>query len=223
MTDGDPPIAARLAAAVPRRFRLPWRYALFLLLCASAVPLLAVAPPASAIMAGFDIAALVFMASLVPLYRHDPDGVRAGARRNDANREVMLLLTGIVMTAVLVSIAAEMTQRGMSSPATVALIVATLLLAWLFSNTVYALHYAYLYYGADATGGDAGGIDFPGEGEPDYWDFTYFAYTLGMTFQTSDVPITAKAVRKVVIFHGLAAFIFNLGIIAFSINVLGGG
>ena len=72
-------------------------------------------------------------------------------------------------------------------------------------------------------GGDAGGLEFPDCQEPDYWDFLYFSYTLGMTFQTSDVQITARRVRKVAIGQCLAAFVFNLGVLAFTINVLGGG
>ena len=63
----------------------------------------------------------------------------------------------------------------------------------------------------------------PGTDEPDYWDFVYFAFTLGMTFQTSDVSITDRRIRRVVLGHSLAAFVFNLGVLAFTINVLGGG
>ena len=107
-----------------------------------------------------------------------------------------------------------------------ALIVATLILAWLFSNLVYTFHYAYLFYrsgdGTGRGGKDNGGLDFPQRKEPDYWDIGYFAFTLGMTFQTSDVQITDPRIRKVALFHSLAAFLFNLGILAFTINVLGG-
>jgi len=96
-------------------------------------------------------------------------------------------------------------------------VVATLALAWLFSNSVYALHYAHLFYRS----GSKGGLEFKGEAVPDYGDFVYFAFTLGMTFQTSDVTITSRAMRRAVVLHCLAAFLFNLGVIAFTINVLG--
>jgi uncharacterized membrane protein len=105
----------------------------------------------------------------------------------------------------------------------VLMIVATLALAWLFGNVVYALHYAHVYYQAGKDrGGDAAGISFPGTKEPDYWDFLYFAFTLGMTFQTSDCDITVQAIRRISIGHCMAAFVFNLGILAFTINALGG-
>jgi len=97
-----------------------------------------------------------------------------------------------------------------------------LLIAWLFSNLVYAMHYAHNFYLPGDKGRDRSGLDFPETDEPGYWDFLYFAFTLGMTFQTSDVSITASGMRRTVLFQCLAAFLFNLGILAFTINVLGG-
>jgi len=209
--------------AVRKTLVLPWRFALFLLLCFSALPLMAVLPSHLALMAGFDIAALAFLASLRSLYRHDQTVMRKHARENDANRGVMLLVTSIVSFVLLVLIASELTHKGALAPMVITLILCTLALAWTFSNIVYALHYAFLYYSSDASGNDLAGVEFPGDAEPDYWDFTYFAFTLGMTFQTSDVGISSRRVRQFVTFHCLAAFVFNLGILAFTINVLGGG
>jgi uncharacterized membrane protein len=103
------------------------------------------------------------------------------------------------------------------------LIIGTLILGWLFSNLIYTFHYAYLFYLDGEGGGDHGGLEIPGRPAPDYWDFAYFAFTLGMTFQTSDVQITSPVIRRVALFHSLAAFVFNLGVIAFSINIIGGG
>jgi uncharacterized membrane protein len=203
---------------------LPWRYGLFLLLTLTAFPMSLVMPWQSAIMSGFDIAAVVFMVSLSSLYRHDETKIRALARRNDANRDVMLLITALVSFVILVAVAVELAHKKAASDWAIALVIITLVLAWLFSNVVYALHYAYLYYSEDGGGGDCGGLSFPtGSDALDYWDFTYFSFTLGMTFQTSDVDIISRPIRKVVLFQSFAAFVFNLGIIAFTINVLGGG
>jgi uncharacterized membrane protein len=103
------------------------------------------------------------------------------------------------------------------------MIIGTLVLSWIFSNWIYSLHYAHLFYTrAPEDGGDTGGLEFPKTPEPDYWDFIYFGFCLGMTFQTSDVSVTDGRFRKVVTLHCLAAFVFNLGVIAFTINVLGG-
>lgn len=173
------------------------------------------------ILAGFDAAAILFIGSLVPLLKQGQAAtMRRRAARNDANRAVLLVFCGIVLFVVLVAVGGEL--RGRSSLVTIALVVATLILAWLFSNIVYALHYAHLFYSAGDKG-DAGGLQFPDTAEPDYWDFLYFSVTLGMTFQTSDVSIASRRMRRVVTGQCLAAFVFNLGVIAFTVNVLGGG
>lgn len=175
------------------------------------------------LMAGFDLAAIGFILACAPLFGSAPGAMRAAAARNDANRLLLLVLTGIVSLAVLGAVAAELAGKTAPDRGSTALIVATLALAWAFSNLVYALHYAHLYYLAGDGGRDRGGLAFPEADEPDYWDFVYFAFTLGMTFQTSDVAIEDGRIRRVATFHGLAAFVFNLGIVAFSVNVLGGG
>lgn len=177
----------------------------------------------SAAMA-FDAAALVFLVSLLPLvgFSGAPD-MRRHAARNDANRGLVLVLTTLLTFAVMAAITGEMdgAQRG-EWPA-VAKLVGTLLVIWLFANTVYALHYAHMYYAQPASGGgDAGGLVFPGTPTPDYRDFAYFAFTVGMTFQTSDVAITARPLRHVALLHSFGAFVFNIGVIAFTINALGG-
>ncbi|MES2443132.1 MAG: DUF1345 domain-containing protein [Pseudomonadota bacterium] len=173
------------------------------------------------VMAGFDVAALFFFLICIPLLGHESERMRVSACRNDANRFVLLLLTTAVSFVVLAAIVTELMQGDAGHPWTLALIIGTLALSWLFSNVIYALHYAHLFY-SDDNGGDAGGLEFPGTREPDYWDFIYFAVCLGMTFQTSDVAITDGRFRRTVTLHCLAAFVFNLGVLGFTINVLGG-
>lgn len=173
-------------------------------------------------MASFDIAAIAFFVSIASLFNDAPDEMRQSAKMNDANRVGLLVITGIVMGVVLAAVSSEMMQKGDPKGWDIALIIGTLGLAWLFSNVVYALHYAHLFYTNEGAE-DARGIEFPQTPEPNYWDFIYFATCLGMTFQVSDMYITSSRLRKVVMFHCLAAFVFNLGILAFTINVLGGG
>lgn len=176
------------------------------------------------IMIGFDVAAFVFLLSCAPLLADTKAAtMRRHAAENDVNRAALLGLTIAVTLVVLVTIGAELLKGHGQSGGAIALIVGTLVLAWLFSNIVYALHYAHIYYRKDGkSGGDRGGIDMPGTKEPDYWDFVYFSFTLGMTFQTSDTQITSGSYRRVAIFHCFAAFVFNIGVLAFTINVLGG-
>ncbi len=199
---------------------MPWRYGLFLLLCLTAFGFAHWLPWYQAIMAGFDIAALTYAATLVPLFRLDASGIRKKAKPVDADRTLLLALTAVIMVTILTAVGSELTQRQAPDSFAVGLIVVTLGLAWCFSNLIYAIHYAHLYYDDSKGGGDRAGVVFPQTKTPDYWDFVYFAFTLGMTFQTSDVAITDGQWRKVVIFHCVAAFVFNIGIVAFSINIL---
>ncbi len=172
-------------------------------------------------MAAFDVAAAVFLIAISTLLGHgEADKMRKAAENNDANRAGLLVITGVTMLIILTSVAKEL--QGKTSIAATVLVIATLVLAWLFSNTVYALHYAHLFYSdCDDDGKDSGGLDFPECAEPDYWDFLYFSFTLGMTFQTSDVEISSRRMRRVSLGQCLAAFVFNIGVLAFTINVLG--
>lgn len=173
------------------------------------------------VMAGFDVGALLFLLICLPLLRHESRDMRVSACRNDANRVLLLLITGAVMLVILIAIASILMQRAQHQPPMLALVVGTLVLSWVFSNGIYALHYAHMFYSAGEDGKDRGGFAFPGTKEPDYWDFIYFAFCLGMTFQTSDVTVTGGPARRTVTLHCLEAFVFNLGVIAFTINVLG--
>lgn len=195
----------------------------FLLFCAALIIGLAMLIPllgwAQGMMAAFDIASTLFLGVVYPLLDSKAADMRRHAAGNDANRALLLVISVVVTLVILVSVASEMAS--MKSQLTVALVVATLVLAWLFSNTIWALHYANLFYTGDDDGKDSGGIKFPDCTEPNYWDFLYFSFTLGMTFQTSDVEVTRTRIRQPVIVQCLAAFVFNIGVLAFSINVLG--
>ena len=171
------------------------------------------------VMAGFDAAAITFITlCLFLLLIRDPLVIEQLAKENDGNRTLMLVLSGIVIAVLMIAVGSETVGRN-PQPITKILIISTLVVAWVFSNAVYALHYAHLAY--ITPGSRCDGLDFPSTPLPVYWDFVYFAFTLGMTFQTSDVTITNERIRRVVTIHCLAAFFFNIGVLAFTINVLG--
>jgi uncharacterized membrane protein len=83
---------------------------------------------------------------------------------------------------------------------------------------MFALHYAHEYYGGEDVG-RGGGLKFPSDPQPDYWDFVYFSFVLGMTFQVSDVQVTRKRVRRLVVAHGIVSFFFSVTIIALMVNI----
>ena len=95
-----------------------------------------------------------------------------------------------------------------------------LLLSWLFVNTIFAIHYAHEFYGDG--GGKRSGLEFPGTQEPDYGDFVYFAFVIGMTCQVSDVQISERGIRRVALVHALVAFFFNVIVIALSVSIVAG-
>ena len=201
----------------------PWRFILFAVLLVGATVIAAnmVHNLWLGIMAGFDLAALAFLGSCLPiLSTREQALIRQQAAANDANRAALLVLTAIVTAVLLIAIAAESVGRN-PEPVTRVLIIGTLAIAWLFSNMVYALHYAHLAYSSPDL--ECSGFTFPKTPQPTYWDFVYFAFTCGMAFATSDVEVTSEHVRKVVIAHCLAAFAFNIGVLAFTINLLASG
>jgi len=86
-------------------------------------------------------------------------------------------------------------------------------------HTIFSIHYAHEYYG-ERRDGILGGLIFPGEKEPDYWDFLYFSLVIGMTSQVSDVAVTSKVIRHVVSMHGVLSFFFNLVVLALTVNMI---
>lgn len=196
----------------------------FALGCAGFAPL--VMRWSEAVLLAFDLAAVVFIASLHGLARIEaPAELRAHAEANDAGRMGMLVVSGLLLLVLIAAVIVELPdarhESGPAHVASLALVLASLVIAWLFTNLVYALHYAHLYY----TGGRVGGLLFPAGRDacPDFWDFVYFSLVLGMAFATSDVVITRPDIRRVVVIHTGIAFFFNLLVLAFTVNVTASG
>jgi uncharacterized membrane protein len=193
----------------------------FVLAAAMGAALASGVDPRAAFLIGFDVAAFVFLCTVMPLLSADADQMRRRAEFNDANRVGLLAITVLLSLVILFAVGTLIASPGKLGRCDVILIIATLALAWLFANIVFTLHYAHLYY-LQKDGHDQRGIEVPGVDEPGYWDFLYFAFTLGMTFQTSDVTISGGHMRRVVLGHCMAAFVFNMGILAFTVNAIGG-
>jgi uncharacterized membrane protein len=93
----------------------------------------------------------------------------------------------------------------------------TILLSWSFIQVIFAFHYAHEFYAEHR--GQAGGLGFPDDDVPDYWDFLYFAFVIGMTSQVSDVTVKSQVLRRTVTAHSLLSFIFNVTLLALAINL----
>jgi uncharacterized membrane protein len=197
------------------------RYVLFVAVSlAAAWPLGVLLPVEEAVAAVFDLGVAAFVASCVPLWLHGgPAKIRIQARRDDFGEIPLLLLTGLISTIMLFTLTQLRTEVARSGIAGVLLVVGTLIASWIFTNLIFAFHYARLYY-SQAEDGDHQGLSFPGSKAPEFADFVNFALVIGMTCQTADIAITSQRIRRVSTFHGLFAFAFNLGVLALSVNML---
>jgi uncharacterized membrane protein len=155
-----------MAGKTPRSAFMPWRYALFLFLCLTAFGLSIWLPWYQAIMAGFDVAALGYAVTLRPLFRLDAEGIRKRARPEDADRVLLLALTAITMITILTAVTAELTQGDAPKGWSVALVICTLAIAWCFSNMIYAIHHAHLFYDDSQGGVIAAGSNFRAHSPP---------------------------------------------------------
>ena len=205
----------------------PARFLLFFaMLALSIATATLIAPWWRSVMTGFDLSSLAFIVGCIPLYNDQPAQMRKAAEANDANRAVLLFLAFALTVVILVAVGSEMGSSNRSGPFDIALTIVTLLMAWFFGNTVYALHYAHLFYTADDGGSDRAGITFPSEGRKDrtpvFSDFVYFSFTIGSALSTSDAEVTSAHIRKVVTAHTIAAFIYNVGVFALTVNMLAG-
>jgi uncharacterized membrane protein len=144
------------------------------------------------------------------------------AQREDPSRFAALVLVvmgaGASLLAVLVLLQESTKMRGGDRMQAIGLALSAVALGWSLIHTVFTLRYAHLYYDAD---GSAPALEFPGMNDlPDYLDFAYFAFVIGMTAQTADVNIRDRQLRRTALMHGLLAFAFNTAVVALSIGVL---
>lgn len=177
------------------------------------------------LLAGWDLFIVLYLALASQIFaRSDAKEIRRHAAIQDEGRLGILLLTSTAALASVVAIIAELgstaAQHSGRPPRQLALAVLTILLSWFFTHTIFALHYAHEFYSDSDGGGDSdGGLVFPGGDPPDYWDFVYFSFVIGMTCQVSDVGISERSIRRTATAHGVLAFVFNTAILALTVNI----
>jgi uncharacterized membrane protein len=149
----------------------------------------------------------------------DPDSVRRRACVQDETRVAILVLTAVAALASLGAIIALLGSSGGAGRSAGELIHATLtiVLSWAFTHSIFAVHYAHEFY--DENAGKGGGLNFPETPEPDYWDFVYFSFVIGMTSQVSDVCVSSRRIRRTITAHGILSFFFNVALLALTVNI----
>ena len=208
---GHPRLLASLAVAVVVGVVLPWQQATRLLVAWNAGTLFYLA------------------SSLAVMARATPRTIRDRAAATDDGRFAILVLVSLAALASLSAIVAQLSvtkdMQGLAKGLHLGLAALTILSAWAFIHLTYALHYAHEYFDRIEAAGEArlrGGVAFPGTDEPDYWDFLYFAFIIGVAAQTADVSITSKTVRRTSLAHSILSFFFNSAILALTINIAAG-
>jgi uncharacterized membrane protein len=174
--------------------------------------------PGARLLVGWDIGIALYLGLVLHMMASsDIPRIRRRAATEDEGRFTILAVTVGAALASLVAIIVELGSAADGRARThLVLVVVTIFLSWAVIHTIFALHYAHEFYGD----GGAGGLAFPGEEEePDYWDFIYFAFVVGMTSQVSDVGITSREIRRTATAHGIVAFMFNAALLALTVNI----
>ena len=150
---------------------------------------------------------------------------RSASLQDASRRVIFLIVVGAALASLFAVGALLASAKNLSTGRTaghVALAVSTVVCSWVLVHTIFTLRYAHLFYRrAPGTSDDApgSGLDFPSEKHPDFLDFAYFSFIIGMTCQVSDVQITSRAIRRTALLHGLLAFVFNTVILALCLNL----
>jgi uncharacterized membrane protein len=176
----------------------------------------------------WDLGVISFLTlTLAMMQRTTPGRMWRSAQTNNESRIALLM---VVVSSACVSMLAIVYMlkdaKGLSPNLLaqhVGLAVLTVICSWLLVHTIFALHYAHEYYIFAVNHPDAPrGLQFPQEDAPDYWDFLYFSFVIGMTSQVSDVEIASRNLRRISLVHSILSFFFNTAIVAMNINLIAG-
>jgi uncharacterized membrane protein len=171
---------------------------------------------------------LYFVLAAIMMVRASGETIKKKAELQDEGRFVILIMASLAGIAAIGAIVAHLAtvkdNVGILKDLHIALAAATIVSAWTFIHLMYALHYAHDYFFERAAtprrpAKYAGGLNFPGTKEPDYFDFLYFSFVIGVACQTADVEITSQPVRRTALAHCVLAFFFNSAVLALTINI----
>ena len=175
------------------------------------------------LLVAWDFGTAIYLVMAVMVIRNfDLQRVQVHADETDEGAVALLIVTVATALASIAAIVMELgSAHALRTPDAEqnAFILAaiTVTLSWTLIHTIFAFHYAHVFYRGEGIHGR--GLDFPGAADPDYWDFVYFAFVIGMTFQVSDVQVTEKGLRRLVVAHGVVSFMFNVAILALTVNI----
>ena len=212
--------------------RHPWQYRFFAwsLGVAAAVLVLTLAPPwlrgTVRMVAAYDAGAILLLAFyFFVIFHGDETRTRKRAAMEDPGRNLALsiivvsIAAGLAGAIVILGKSADVkneVERGIA----IGLAIAAVIEGWFLIHSTFALRYAHLFYGDDVDPSPGDGLTFPKTSEPDDYDFLYFSFVIGMTFQVSYVQVNDSGFRRTVLFHGLISFVYNTAILALGVNLV---
>ena len=178
------------------------------------------------ILAGWNAGGWLYLLLVaIKMGRAEIEGIKreAGIERESRIVVLVVVIFGSIVTmlALFAQLMAIKSEHGMDRTLSIGLSVSTIFLSWLLIHTVFALYYAHEFHteGHGGARGQGGGLKFPDDSTPDYLDFLYFSFVVGTTAQTSDVDVCSRAMRRVVMLHGILSFFFNTAVIALAVNL----
>lgn len=161
------------------------------------------------------------LTSWIVFFTRNPAGIRKVAKEEDGSRIAVIAFVLLASAAGLFNVGLLLIgSKGQTDNAwlTLAMGFVGMLLSWFLVHSLFTFHYARYYYSEDAEGG----LEFPKEKSPDYLDFAYFSFGIGMTFQVADVTVSSSKIRRLVLLHSLLAFCLNAFVVALTVNTLSG-
>ncbi|MDB4924625.1 DUF1345 domain-containing protein [Mucilaginibacter sp.] len=183
--------------------------------------------PAVALITWVAFALAVIIMDWIIILNAHPREIRKIAKLQDSSRTLIFLFVVaasiISLGAILFLLKSTKGQAEADVTGHILLAMASVIVSWWLVHTLFTMRYAHMYYDTDMDDGQTkplGGLQFPDETEPDYLDFIYFSFVIGMTFQVSDVEISDRHMRRLAWMHGLISFAFNTTIVALSINIV---
>ena len=176
------------------------------------------------LMIGWDAFCIGYLlVSWLILLNARTESIRVIASRQDTRSYIVFLLVCFAIITSIVTVLLLITHQqnwGINKLCVTAIYLFGVAGSWLVLNTTFAFHYAHMYYGDPKKHQHSGGLNFPDDSSPDYMDFAYFSFVIGMTFQVSDVTITSPHVRRFALTHSVLSFGFNTVIVALSVNAI---
>ncbi len=165
--------------------------------------------------------------SWIVIFTRPLDEIKKHAKSDDGSVYFVFLIVLLSSFASMCTVLFLMISKDTQATQSVLFLpscITGMILSWLMLHTTYIFHYAHEYYDDRSKREKKiiGGLDFPGDNEPDYLDFAYFSLVLGCTFQVSDVEITSQKIRRIALLHGLLAFALNTFVVALTINLIAG-